>query len=109
MKDAFANNQLNELKKSAAEKFDAEKIVEELKSVREKAKVEADPAIVKILRLTYEYIEENEDFDLGYCEEEEIGDMTDFEYLMELIINSQREANREEIRAIRDRLMEELY
>ena len=35
--------------------------------------------------------------------------MTDFEYLMELMLKVDRQANREEIQEIRDRIKEELY
>lgn len=91
------------------EDYDRDELVEKLKELRELARKEEDPAIVKILRLCYEYIESNEDFDIGYMAEEGIEDMTDMEYLLELLLHSDREANRKEIREIRDLLWAELY
>lgn len=109
MRSPEANLSLAKLSKSAKESFDSSAIVKELKSVREMAKEEKDPAATKIIRLAYEYIEQNEGFELGYVEEEEIGDLSDFEYLMELLIHNDRDANKEEIKEIRDRLWSELY
>lgn len=109
MKSKEANRRLSELIEKAKEGMTPEAIADELLEIRDMAKIEADPAVIKILRLTAEYIGENEHFDLGYVEEEEIGEMSDLEYLLELVLHSDREANREEIRAIRDRLNEELY
>ena len=40
--------------------------------------------------------------------EEEIGDMTDMEYLLELMLKVDRPANREEIQEIRDKIKGEL-
>lgn len=109
MKSKEANRRLSELIEKAKEGMSPEAIADEMLEIRDMAKIEADPAIVKILRLAAEYIGENEHFDLGYVAEEEIGEMSDLEYLLELVLHSDREANREEIRAIRDRLNEELY
>lgn len=128
MRSAEANQELEKLARLSVEDFDAELIVEKLKEIREIAKEEKDPAVIKILRLCYEYIEENEDFDLDYFEktrnlqlegeeddeeddDTEIDDMgmTDFEYLMQLIIRSSNESNRIEIGHFRDILYEELY
>ncbi|MCB9246539.1 MAG: hypothetical protein H6606_08925 [Flavobacteriales bacterium] len=110
MKTEKANKMINELLEFVRdEDHDLDELVEKLKELREIAKKEEDPAIVKILRLCYEYIENNEDFDIGYMEEEGIEDMTDIEYLLELLLHSDREANRKEIREIRDLLWAELY
>lgn len=109
MREAKANLALNNLLKDINKGFDAEAVVAQLKDIRELALAENDPTAVKICRLAYEYIEENGNFDLGYVAEEEIGDMSDMEYLIELMLHIDNEANREEIREIRDRLKGELY
>ena len=70
---------------------------------------EEDPTIVKICRLASEYISENGNFDVGYVADEEIGEMTDMEYLLELMLKVDRPVNREEIQEIRDRIKEDLY
>ena len=41
--------------------------------------------------------------------EEEIGDMSDMEYLLELMLKVDKPVNREEIQEIRDKLKAELY
>lgn len=111
MKSELANKRLSALVQMAAKSFDAEEIAAELMSIRELAKEEKDPAIIKILRLAAEYIQANESFELGYVEgdEEDVVEMSDFEYLMELIIHCDREANRSEIREYRNLLVGELY
>ena len=109
MRAAKANLAINELLKSVQKKFEAEPTVSKLQEIREMAKEEKDPTIVKICRLASEYIQANENFDLGYVAEEEIGDMTDMEYLLELMLKVDKQANREEIQEIRDKLKGELY
>lgn len=93
-----------------------DKLIPQLKELRELAKKEEDPLIVKTLRLIYEYLEENEAFDVVPVmvseddeEEEEVEpmDMTDEEnlqYLMQLIAKSENPYNREEIKAYRTEL-----
>lgn len=111
MKSEVANKRLADLIVKASKEFDSDAIASELMSIREIAKEEKDPSVTKILRLASEYIESNGTFEIGYVEseEDEVVEMTDFEYLMELLIHSDREANREEIRGIRDLLIAELY
>jgi fructose/tagatose bisphosphate aldolase len=111
MRSDKANKMLAALAEKASKAFDAEAVAAELLAIREIAKDERDPAIIKILRLAAEYIQSNEGFDLGYVEsdEEEVVEMSDFEYLIELIIHADREANKAEIKEIRDLLIAELY
>lgn len=109
MREAKANLAINNLLKEVTKKFDADKVVTQLAEIRTMALEEEDPTIVKICRLASEYIAEKENFDLGYVAEEEIGDMSDMEYLLELMLKVDRQANREEIQEIRDKIKEELY
>lgn len=109
MREAKANLAINNLLKEVTKKFDADKVVTQLAEIRTMALEEEDPTIVKICRLASEYIAEKENFDLGYVAEEEIGDMTDMEYLLELMLKVDRQANRDEIKEIRDKIKEELY
>lgn len=53
----------------------AENMVSQLKELREIAKVEQDPLVVKILRLAYIYIEDEGYFDLDLLAEDEIEDL----------------------------------
>lgn len=109
MREAKANLELNKLLKAVQKDFDAEEVANYLSEIRTLALEENDPTVVKICRLAKEYIAANGNFDLGYVEEEEIGDMSDIEYLIELLLHIDNEANREEVREIRDRLKAELY
>ena len=109
MREAKANLAINNLMKDTSASFDAEKVVAQLQEIRTMALEEEDPTVVKICRLASEYIAANGHFDLGYVAEEEIGDMTDMAYLLELVLKIDKQANREEIQEIRDRLKAELY
>jgi hypothetical protein len=109
MREAQANNAIKNLQSELAKGFNSETIIENLMIIRKLALSEEDPTIVKICRLVKEYIEENGHFDLGYVEEEEIGDISDLEYLTELMLKVEKVENREEIQAMRDKIKEELY
>ena len=108
MREAKANLAINNLLKDVSKKFDADKTVAQLADIRVLALEEQDPTIVKICRLASEYIAEHSNFDLGYVAEEEIGDMSDIEYLLELMLKVDKPANREEIQEIRDKIKEGL-
>jgi hypothetical protein len=74
MKTATANKKLDEIIASVEKKgIEAPKLVSDLKSLRELALQEQDPLVVKVLRLTYEFLEENKCFDVQaqYEEDEE--------------------------------------
>ena len=109
MREAKANLAINNLLKDVKKEFNAENIIKQLGEIRVMALDEQDPTIVKICRLASEYISEHEGFDLGYVEEEEIGDMSDMEYLCELMLKVDKPVNREEIQEIRDRIKADLY
>ena len=109
MQSATGNKKIEELLESVRKEFDADQVISSLKEIREIAREEKNPALVKICRLCYTYIEENGDFDLEFSEEDEDLGMTAMEYLLELMLHSDREVNLREIREIRDALTEELY
>lgn len=109
MKEAKANLAINKLLKEVKAGFNAESVVAQLQEIREMGKEEGDPTVVKICRLASEYIKANDGFDVGYVADEEIGDMTDMEYLLELMLKIDKQENREEIQEIRDRIKGELY
>jgi hypothetical protein len=82
------------------------------------AQKEQDPLVTKVLRLTYEYLQENESFDIQaqYDEDEEgneypieIEDNENLLYLLNLLKNADHKLNREEIKDYRTALKEELY
>ena len=86
--------------------------------MREYALKEQDPLVTKVLRLTHEYLTENNSFDIEaqYEEDEEgneypleIEDKENLLYLLNLLKNAEHKINREEIKDYRTALKEELY
>jgi hypothetical protein len=74
--------------------------------------------VTKVIRLSYEYLTENESFDVQaqYDEDEdgsefpiEIEDQENLLYLLNLLKNADHKINREEIKDYRTALKEELY
>jgi len=61
----------------------AENLIKQLTELREIAKVEQDPLVVKTLRLVYVYIEDEGHFDLNLLEEEEIEELEEEETVLE--------------------------
>lgn len=122
MNSIEANVKITDLISTLDKGFDAEKTIKSLTAIRELALKETDPLLVKVTRLAYEYIKENDCFDYtvekvdrDYEEDEEEELMepgTDSEnliYLMQLIKKSDNEFNREEIKEMRTWLKAELY
>ena len=79
---------------------------------------EKDPLVVKVLRLMYEYLGENESFGVeGQFEEDEEGNEYPLEieekenllYLLSLLKNAEQKVNREELKDYRDAMKTELY
>jgi hypothetical protein len=100
------------------EGLSAPQLIDNLKALRVTALEEKDPLTVKILRLTYEYLEANHSFDIeGQFEEDEEGneypleieDQENLVYLLTLLQNAYHKVNREEIKDYRDALKAELY
>jgi len=96
----------------------ASKLIDELKELREFALKEQDPLVAKVLRLTYEFLGENNAFDVQaqYEEDEEgneypieIDDKGNLLYLLNLLKNAEHKINREEIKDYRTALKMELY
>lgn len=120
MKTPKANDLIDKIVKKLQKK-DAEAldIVDDLKKLREFALEEQDPRLTKVIRLVYEYIQENEGFDISVQkEEDEEGeefylepgtDIENLEYVLNLFKHSDNKYNREELGELRDALKEELY
>jgi hypothetical protein len=119
MKTAIANEQLDAIIKKVEKKgLEAPKLIEDLKALRELAIKEQDPLVVKVLRLAYEFISENECFDVEAQFEEdeegneypiEIEDNENLLYLLNLLKSADHKINREEIKDYRNALKLELY
>ncbi|MBM3454909.1 MAG: hypothetical protein FJX80_07155 [Bacteroidetes bacterium] len=119
MKTNTANDRLDEIiSKVEKSGFKAANLISDLKSLRELALQEKDPLVVKVLRLTYEFIEENKTFDIqAQYEEDEEGNeypieieaKDNFLYLLKLLKSAEQKVNREEIKDYRNALKSELY
>ncbi len=119
MKLAAANKKLDAIiAKVEKEGILAAGLIDELKELREFALKEQDPLVTKVIRLSYEYLTENEAFDVQaqYDEDEdgsefpiEIEDQENLLYLLNLLKNADHKINREEIKDYRTALKEELY
>ena len=120
MKTLAAKEKLGKIIQSVEQNgVQAENLIEDLKALREIAKMEKDPLVVKLLRFTYEYLQENGAFDVeGQFEEDEEGnrfpvegieDQENLVYLLSLLQNAEQKVNREELKDYRDALKSELY
>jgi hypothetical protein len=119
MKTIIGNQKLDAIIKKVEEHgLEAPNLIDDLKELRRQALLEQDPLVVKVLRLTYEYLAENSCFDLKaqYEEDEEgneypveIEDNENLLYLLNLLKNAEHKINREEIKDYRTSLKEELY
>ena len=119
MKLAPANQKLESIIKNVEKDgVKAKNLIEDLKELREYALKEQDPLVTKVLRLTYEYLGENNSFDIQaqYEEDEEeneypieIEDNDNLLYLLTLLQNADHKINREEIKDYRSALKLELY
>ena len=119
MKTLRANQKLEQIIADIEKKgLEAPKLIDDLKELREMALLEQDPLVVKSLRLTYEFLQENECFDVEaqYEEDEEgneypieIEDKENLLYFLNLLKNADHKINREEIKDYRSALKLELY
>ena len=119
MKTHPANEKLTELITLATKKgTTTKKLIEGLKDLREIALLEQDPLVTKVLRLAYEFLEENDDFSVeAQYEEDEEGNEYPLEipsqenlvYLLTLLKKADHKINREEIKDYRTALKTELY
>jgi hypothetical protein len=119
MRTAIANKKLEAII-SAVEKegITYKGLVDDLKELREQALKEQDPLVVKVLRLSYEFLIDRKGFDVQaqYEEDEEgneypleIESQENFLYLLNLLKNAEHKINREEIKDYRTALKLELY
>tara|TARA_B100001758_G_C17753946_1_gene276704 strand:- start:140 stop:499 length:360 start_codon:yes stop_codon:yes gene_type:complete len=119
MKTHVANDKLTNLIEFVEKKgVDVKSIIKSLKELREAALAEQDPLVTKVLRLSYEYLEENKSFDVeAQYEEDEEGNEYPVEmeskdnllYLLNLLVKADHKINREEIKDYRTALKADLY
>ena len=75
----------------------AENMIKQLTELREIAKVEQDPLVVKTLRLVYSYIEDEGHFDLNLLAEDEIEELEEEEITAETEEEVEVEEEEEEV------------
>ncbi len=119
MKIIAANKKLDSIiEKVEKQGILADGLIDDLKELREYALKEQDPLVTKVIRLTYEYLTENEAYDVQaqYEEDEEgneypleIEDQENLLYLLNLLKNADHKINREEIKDYRTALKDSLY
>lgn len=119
MKIIAANKKLDSIiEKVEKQGILADGLIDDLKELREFALKEQDPLVTKVIRLTYEYLIENEAYDVQaqYEEDEEgneypleIEDQENLLYLLNLLKNADHKINREEIKDYRTALKDSLY
>ena len=119
MKIALANKKLDEIIAKVDQKgLEGSGLIDDLKELRGFALKEQDPLVTKVLRLTYEFLQENDCFDVQAQFEEddegneypiEIEDKENLLYLLNLLKNADHKINREEIKDYRSALKLELY
>jgi len=99
-------------------------VVEDLKALREFTKKEQNPLATKVLRLAYEYIGQNEGFDIAIPDDDPIEDESgevisiasgdidpkeSLSYLVSLFKDLTNKNNIIDLKVYRDTLWEELY
>ena len=119
MRQEKSNKKIDKLIKQLEKEFDADKVIKALMDLREDALEDEDPLLAKVLRLSAEYIKEEDTFDHTVeKEEDEEGeeyllepgtDAENLTYLLELIKRSDNRFNREEIKEMRTFLKLKLY
>ena len=92
----------------------ANTIVPELKKLREIALLEQNPVVVKALRLAYEYIEKNNDFDVEIPSDEPIDDVEqnlenntnieNFNYFLSLMLDLENKHNISDLKEFNEKL-----
>lgn len=124
MENIDANKLINRIQKKIIDKtISFEELVNDLKMLRQFALQEKNPTITKVLRMTYEHIEEYEGFNIPVPADEEVdeidgetidatnkvegsvnGGIESLNYLLSLLMHSNNKANVAEIIEYRDAL-----
>lgn len=96
--------QIDAIKKTIATEGISAKVVSQLKELREWFKANLnEPGYVKMIRLAYENIEENDDYTFLYLEEED--GKANLEYLIDLLSDYNNKYNKEELQDIKNLML----
>lgn len=107
MKNPANSNLFDAILKEANKKNpDTDKLVKLLMELREVAKANNDPLVVKLLRMVAEYLQANESFEIGDRFEEPLpDDESNLAYFIQLVADSENKFNREELQEFKAVLM----
>lgn len=95
---------IDAIKKTIASEGIGAKVVSQLKELREWFKANLnEPGYVKMIRLAYENIEENDDYTFLYLEEED--GKANLEYLVDLLSDYNNKYNKEELQDIKNLML----
>jgi hypothetical protein len=119
MKNAKANKLIEELVAEVKKNgIVSDVLVPKLQELRELAKQETDPLVIRSIRMAYEHLENNGEWSFEVIkpeEDEETGEVISDEtytpeehlsYLLSMWLNSENKYNRDEIRTITNDLQE---
>jgi hypothetical protein len=84
---------------------DVPALVEMLKEFRQYGLKAENPLVTKVSRLAYEHLEANGDFLVRYVDEDLESEVSNFEYLLQLLADPANKYNREDLQAFRDYLL----
>lgn len=100
---------LDKIEKEYTENGFTEALIELMVQQRELFLAAGDPLATKATRLAFEYIQENEDFDIEIEDFDETDEEDSFLYFIQLLRDPQNKYNREELAEYRTILKDELY
>lgn len=96
--------QIDAIKKTISKEGLSANLIAQLKELREWFKANKnEPAYVKMIRLTYENIEENNDYTFLYLEGET--GTANLEYVLDLLGDSDNKYNKEELKDIKNLML----
>lgn len=118
MENTIAIKLIKEVKEDIKKGIVVEEVVEKLQKIREFAKMEQQPALVKNLRLVCEHLEANDDFLIPIPGDEELEEgevITDgakhtesLDYLLSLYLDLTNRYNMSDIRWYNNKIQEDL-
>jgi hypothetical protein len=81
-----------------------ENIINDLKLLRGHFLAIEDPMLTKTVRLAYEYLSNNDSFDIAIVDFEPTEEQSTFEYFVELLMNYEHPFNRKELQEFKTAL-----
>ncbi len=89
----------------SAQEPDTQQIISLLKEFRELAVKADNPLVTKVSRLAYEHLEQHGDFLVKYIDEDLEQELSNFDYLLQLLGDPENKYNREDLQELKDYLL----